>query len=510
MKSSSLVPPTLAYDIRFRGTLCGTSWARLLPGAEPVIECAQRMEDVPAIGLRKSQKRSLHRFTAAGRPLGGWIEDSFGNRVEYGPVDDVDLVLEANMFPLTACLLKFFHGIGGGRYRALLPETGETIPYTLSARDGGLESSLGERIILGADGLIAAVSFPTAEFAVERSIRRFPAWRSGKTVRRGYQPPADLLVEEVSADGVSATCVRAAQPKAVAVFVGGTGVYDRHGFTARLDLGYHRILDELARLGVASVRYERLDRPCASLAEAETRLDFDTLCDGAGRWLDWLGRQHWCTGLPKIVIGHSLGGLVALALASQREDIDGAVLLSTPGRPFRRILAEQNDWLHAQLGLSEQSTADADALHQALIGALEQDAPWSEDTVDPRLLPWKRQQRLYRSILDLDPCDFVRVGRCPLLLVHGGKDVQVPLQDARSILLAAHAVGRHATLAEQPELDHLLRRSTSQGLAALATYSDRRRRVPARVLKQIAAWACRDNGDKSGTPGPGISRNDGE
>jgi pimeloyl-ACP methyl ester carboxylesterase len=224
-------------------------------------------------------------------------------------------------------------------------------------------------------------------------------------------------------------------------------------------------------------------------------LDFDTLCGGAGRWLDWLGGGDWCAGLPKVVIGHSLGGMVALALANRRPEIDCAVLLSTPGRPFRRIIAEQHDWLHAQLGLSEESTADAKALHQALIAALEQDTPWSEATVDPRLLPWKRQHRLYRSILDLDPRELIQVGRCPLLIVHGGKDVQVTVEDARLLLRAAQSAGRHATLTEQPELDHLLRRGTSQGLAALGAYGDRRRRVPLRVLKEIAAWTLRNNGE---------------
>lgn len=487
MKDVASIPATLAYDIRFRDVLCGTSWARLLPGNEPVIECGQRMNDVPAIGLRKARKRSFHRFTAEGRPLGGWMEDSFGNRVEYGPAEGADLVLESNMFPLTAYLLKLFHGTGGGRHLALLPETGETIPYTLSAKDGGLESSLGERIVIGADDLIAAVSFPAAEFTVERCARRFPAWRPGKAVRRGYRPPPDLLVQEVSIDGIAATCVRPAQPKAVAVFIGGTGVYDRHGFTTRLDLGYHQVLDGLARLGVASVRYEKLDHSCASLAEAEERLDFNALYDGAGRWLDWLGRQDWCAALPKVVIGHSLGGMVAMSLATQRQDIDGAVLLSTPGRPFRRIIAEQHDWVSAQLGLSEPSAADARALHRALIAALEQDVSWGEDTVDPRLLPWKRQRRLYRSILDLDPCELVRAGRCRLLVVHGGRDVQVPVEDARRLRDAALAASRSVRLLERADLDHLLRRSVTGGLRGLADYGDRRRKVPVRLLRVLAA-----------------------
>lgn len=491
MSHSQSLPAFLAYDIRFKGTLCGTSWARLLPGSEPAIECFQRMADLPAIGLRKSQKHSIHRFDLAGRPLGGFIEDSRGNRVEFGPRQDVDLVLEANMFPLTVIALELFLGHKGGCYRARLPETGEVIQYEIQTKADTLQSSLGERFIFGQDGYVSEIEFPTSEFTVSRSLRRLPSWKSTPpTSSRSYEPPSDLLVETITIDGIDATCARpevSGKTRAAAVFVGGTGVYDRHGLTARGDLGYHQILDGLARFGIASVRYQKFDPACANIAEAEERLDFKALCSGAGRWLDWLAHQDWSRDLPKILIGHSLGGLVGLALAAYRHDISCLVLLSTPGQPFRRVIEMQNDWMQTQLGLSEASISDSQALRTALLAALEQEVAWDRETVDGRLLPWRRQHRLFRSILDLDPCDLARRGRCPLVIVQGGNDIQVPPHDAYLLRHSARSAGRTVTLLEYRDLDHLLKRNRAVGMAALGGYFDRRRKVPVSLVRELAS-----------------------
>lgn len=499
----------LAYDLSFKGRRCGTSWAAMRRTSDGYVEidCFQRMERVDAIGMPAFRKRSFYRFTSAGALLSVRMEDSFGGHREFTAEgrhlrikdreislqEPIDLIIESNVVPLVALQLNHFLGTRTGDYHALLPETGAVVPYSLERTDGGLVSSMGEFITLGEDGLIAEITYKVGEFKVVRSHRPLPRWsKDWKAARPAYVPPQDILVMDhalVGADKeVEATCVRPGSPvaaRAVAVFVGGTGAHSRHGFAGMIDLGYHQFLDDLARLGIASVRYEKFDRRAVTLEEAEEQLDFATIAHDAERWLDWLSGQDWASGLPKVVIGHSLGGMVALDLATRRADVAALVLLNAPGRSLRAVTESQHQWLMANLGLSDKSEEDMTSLRAALLAALESDASWS-DAIDGRLQPLKRKWRLYKSILDIDPAALASRGSCPMVIVQGGKDVQVAASDAERLAEAATAAGRRVTFIQAPDLDHLLKRATKDGLGAMMAYADRRRKIPKALIRRIA------------------------
>lgn len=490
--------PSLAYDLYFKDTLCGTSWARLeeKPRSRTIIiECFQRMNDIEAIGLRKFRKHSVYRLTRDGVFKSARIEDSFGNEVSFDASDILangrfDLVLERNQTPLLALYLKRFLGSEGGTYRALIPETGQVISYRLTASDHALESSLGERLVLDKNSVITQVVYKLSEFTVRRSKRPLPRWQPfRKQTGTSYAPPQGLICKDVVLSDVEATCVRPkppSRPFAAGVFIGGTGVYTRHGFTAQFDIGYHQLLDSLARHGLASVRYEKFDSKAANLTQAEERQDFASLRKGAENWLDWLNDQPWARKLPRIVIGHSLGGLVALALAARRKDIDAVLIMSTPGQCFRQIITNQREWFLQHLPVSKRSKAELTHLQELLIATLEEKRPWALADLDPQLQPLKRKLRLYKSVLDLDPLALVSKGTCPLLIVQGGMDVQVAPKDAERLLNAARAAGRPARLILDSELDHLLRKSNAQGIQAISHYGDKKRRVPASLIRLVA------------------------
>ncbi|HTH17140.1 MAG TPA: alpha/beta fold hydrolase [Magnetospirillum sp.] len=499
----------LAYDLFFNGKCCGTSWAamRQCPDGTVKIDCYQRMERVDAIGMPAFKKRSSYRFTSTGGLVCGRMEDSFGGTKEFeidgetlhvkdreAPLQGrTDLVIEANMAPLTALQLKHFLGNRPGTFRALLPETGALVPYSLELKDGRLVSSMGETIELADDGAISEVTYKVKEFKVVRSRRPLPKWtRNWVTSRPTYVPPADLLLEDhvlatpdKEVEATSVTPGTPIKPRAAAVFIGGTGAYSRHGFAGRIDLGYHQLLDDLARYGIASVRYEKFDRRAATLEEAEELLDFTTLGQDAERWLDWLNNQAWAAGLAKILIGHSLGGMVALDIATRRPDLAAVVLLNAPGRSLRAVTEAQHAWLMANLGLSGKSEEEMTALRKTFLAALETDQPWN-DAIDGRLQPFKRKWRLYKSILDIDPAELAKRSSCPVVIVQAGKDIQVAASDAGRLAEAATSPGRRVTLIEPPDLDHLLKRATKEGIAAMTAYADRRRRIPKDLIRRIA------------------------
>lgn len=499
-----------SYDIYFQDTLCGTAWARTLDrgdAGEIRIECFLRFRDVPAIGLKMARKKSLHTLTADGHPRHVEIQGDNGDALEitvsdqtmnFGkgdiPLDrPVEFAMESNVIPLFAIWWEGIKGRETGTFRRLLCESGVLIDYELTMKDGNLVSSLEETFVLDGQGEIAEVRLKASDFSVRRGKSRFP--KRTFTMPDGkpeYHAPTDILVEDtliIEADKeVEATVARPLQGAvhAVAVFIGGTGIYGRHGFTPNIDIGTHQLLDDLARQGIASVRYEKFDRRVSNAVEADGAIDFDTLAGDAERWVNWLDGQSWADGLPRILIGHSMGGTLALAVAAGNPDIAACVLLNAPGRPLIEIIAQQIDWHQTHNPASDEAEAEARQLHQELLDALALDGEWTAENVDRRLLAVQHQRRFLKSVIHMDPTDFVPRSTCPLVVVQGTRDVQVSWEDACLLRDAAQAADRPVRLIEAHGLDHLLKRNKETGMGALAAYRDRRRRIPIAFIRDLA------------------------
>ena len=501
------------FDLFFQGERCGSSWARMsaLGSRGWEIECRQIMLDVEAVGIRSSRRQSHYCFDAQGDLTSALIHDHFGNHLAVSvkadqlivgdqrrPLEEpINFVLESNMVALSAVQLEQNMPHGAIKYRAFLPETGACIPYELTLCDDGHESSLGERYGLDRDRRIVSLRLAQPDFECRRGQRAFPKWSlTSLPPRFIYHPPDTIRVQEKQMPfGAStksnwdATLVRhlgQGDPIAAAVFVGGSGVYNRHGFTPSFDIGYHQLLDDLAAEGIASVRYEKFDPTAVSLDEAEGKLGFDELSENARAWMAWLDNQRWAKTIPKILIGHSLGGLVALELSRRETPLDMIVLLSTPGRTFRQVTKEQHGWFLKTATTSRLADRESDHQRREFIKALESKDEWTPENVDGWILAQKRVRKLYRSILDMDPCEMVSYGQCPILIVQGTADVQVANEDAARLVAACERAQRPHQVIYAAQLDHLLKKNSKTGFAALNAYADRRRRIPIALIRQIA------------------------
>ncbi|MBF0246928.1 MAG: hypothetical protein HQL36_02480 [Alphaproteobacteria bacterium] len=393
----------ICFDLLHQGGRCGVSWARSSnkPGCGVTFDVRQETFDAPAIGLTKTRRASRYDFDNRGVLASAELWDHRGNhvRLERGMWQgEARFVLEKNAMALTAALLEGFGYRGDTSLTTLIPETGATLPYTLSAMNGGWRSTLGESLRLDAHGRVQNVAVAGTDFTFTRANRRFPQWDLQDIVPdHVYRPPRHIRTQDVniplgpdSAPPRMATIARPkgrAKPSAVAVFIGGTGVCDRHGRTSAFDIGYGQLLDDLAAEGVASVRYERFPANAVNLDEAEGRLGFSELCKDAAAVLDWLSAEPWARGLSKIVIGHSLGRLAALELSRTRDDLAAAVVLSTPGRTFRAVVQAQQGWMLGHMDTSRNTKRELRALTEQAFKLLESGKDWTPETVDARLLP---------------------------------------------------------------------------------------------------------------------------
>lgn len=255
-----------------------------------------------------------------------------------------------------------------------------------------------------------------------------------------------------------------AQGAPVVLIIPGSGPTDRNGNNP---LGVHaatyRLLAEgLAAHGIASVRIDK--RGMFGSAAATPDANDVTLDDYAHDVLTWVTTLRQRTGASCIwLLGHSEGGLVALAAAQAQTDICGLILVATAGRPVGVVLREQ---LRA-------NPANAPYLDNAfaVLDALKAGHTVAAANIDPVLLPLfnPQVQRFLMSELTRDPAALIARQTRPVLIVQGLRDLQVGRDDAERLAQA----NPHASLVLIPDTNHVLKTvRTDDRDENLATYAN--------------------------------------
>jgi pimeloyl-ACP methyl ester carboxylesterase len=154
--------------------------------------------------------------------------------------------------------------------------------------------------------------------------------------------------QQVAAAGFPATLVEPSDPDAlVLMLISGSGPTDRDG-NSRLGVSasyLSKLATKLGEHGIGSLRFDKRGVPGSQPVEREANVTMATFADDAKAVLDWLERRS--DQRPVILVGHSEGGLVALAVAGRRPEVAGLVLVATPGLP-------PADTLRAQLQTLEE------------------------------------------------------------------------------------------------------------------------------------------------------------
>lgn len=257
---------------------------------------------------------------------------------------------------------------------------------------------------------------------------------------------------------------RAGPSRATIVIVPGSGPTDRDGNNP---LGvraapYRLLAEALAARGVATVRIDK--RGMFGSRAAIPDANAVTIAGYVADVRAWARAARTHTGARCVwLLGHSEGGLIALAAAQSPEGICGVVLVSTPGRRL-------GDVIRAQL---RANPANAPVLAQAL-GAL--DTLEAGKRVDPAgmhpalmALFAPQVQGFLIDLLSYDPTDLATRLRTPLLIVQGERDLQIGTEDARALA----AANPRAKLVLVPGANHVLKSVGSDDRGAnIATYRD--------------------------------------
>lgn len=289
---------------------------------------------------------------------------------------------------------------------------------------------------------------------------------------------------EVHAPGpegpLAGTLLRVGTTEAPVVLVlPGSGPTDRDGNNPMgVQANSYRLLaDSLAAEGVSSLRVDK--RGMGGSAGAVADGNAVTVADYVADTRAWIAVARAKTTAPCVwLLGHSEGGLIALA-AAKEEGVCGLVLVATPGRPLGEVLREQfraNPANAPILANAEGAIERLEAGERVDVGGMH---PALQAIFNPAV------QGFVISLFALDPARLIADAPGPVLIVQGGRDVQVPMADAERLKAAAP----DAELALFPAGNHVLKDVASDDRAAnLASYGDPNLPLAAGLADKIAMF----------------------
>ena len=296
----------------------------------------------------------------------------------------------------------------------------------------------------------------------------------------------------------------------VVVLISGSGAQNRDS-----ELLGHKpfllIADYLTKKGIGVLRFD--DRGVGESGgdrNSSTIKDFATDVSAAVEYL----KTRKETNLKKIgLIGHSEGGVIAPMVAAGTKDISYIVLLAGTGIPGDELLMQQTYLIGKASGMSEEELKQAadentkvysiiktennpDIVKQKLTAIVQEsfdklpaDQKPSQEEINSVISqqvgmatsPW------FHHFITYDPALILKDVKCPVLVLNGEKDVQVPSKANTLAIKNALEKGgnKKVTVVEFPNMNHLFQECTT---CTIDEYEKIEQTFSPIALKQISDW----------------------
>lgn len=218
---------------------------------------------------------------------------------------------------------------------------------------------------------------------------------------------------------------------------------DRNGYIDVVpgDPVYQDLSRAVTGAGMAAFRYDRRSMGTSKL-EPGQHVSFDDMVTDAKQALSYLSQRSGIDPAALAVVGHDIGGVIAMRLAATDDRVRSVVLLSTPGRPLVDVMA---DSFVAASG-AESGTAFRDVIATLLsTGALP-----DRTTIRPEHQPSvpSGQDAVLKAVYSLDPVAEASSVKVPALVVTGAQSTLVTAADADRLvgaLPSARSLGADST-----------------------------------------------------------------
>lgn len=296
----------------------------------------------------------------------------------------------------------------------------------------------------------------------------------------------------------------------VVVLISGSGAQNRDSEL----LGHKSFLviaDYLTKKGIGVLRFD--DRGVGESKgdrNIATTKDFATDVASA---VEYLKTRKEINTRKIGLIGHSEGGMIAPMVAANSKDISYIVLLAGTGIPGDELLMQQTYLVGKAAGMSEEDlkvAGDANAkiysimkkeknveeakkqlaaIIKASFDELPADQKPSNEEVDAVIAqqlaviasPW------FQYFISYDPSLILKDVKCPVLVLNGEKDVQVPSKVNTQAIKSALEKGgnKKVTVVEFPNTNHLFQECIT---CSVDEYEKLEQTFSPIALKQIADW----------------------
>jgi len=278
------------------------------------------------------------------------------------------------------------------------------------------------------------------------------------------------------------------------LIIAGSGPTPRDGVTfgSTKQLIYRDLAEHLSARGYVTLRY---DKRCVGASSCAKPASFDDFIDDARGAVDYL-REHPQVDKKRIFIfGHSEGGLIAATIgANDEQGLAGIVLAAMSGRTLAKLMREQLQNRLTEAGKPAKEVGDFMARYDRVVRGLmsgrvqfPEEKLNEKDPFDALLVSLVKQYEIVIALLVNDPLQIVNNVKYPVLVLQGGKDIQVAVKDAQFIEEALkRAEHPDATIHVLDDVDHLLK--TNKGAAGLASYADASRPLDANLLAILTEW----------------------
>ena len=256
--------------------------------------------------------------------------------------------------------------------------------------------------------------------------------------------------------------------------------------------------DYLTRKGIVVLRADKrgIGKSTGDLAKATTA-DFASDAEAGVAYL----KSRPEVDVKRIgLIGHSEGGTIAPMVAAGDPGVRFIVLMAGPGVPGDQLIAEQKRLIEEASGVTKEQAAQ-DAVRQrelfTLVETEKDDAVLEKELrakmaghvpeammdagVQQLMSPW------WRYTLTYDPATALRKVACPVLVLNGEKDLQVPpAQNLPAIRKALEEGGnKRFEIDELPGLNHLFQTAKT---GSPTEYALNEETISPVALDKIAAW----------------------
>jgi dienelactone hydrolase len=238
----------------------------------------------------------------------------------------------------------------------------------------------------------------------------------------------------------------------------------------------------LASRGIAVLRYDKRNRayPAAFAAIRGLTVKDETIDDALAA-VEFLRRDPSIDARRIVVLGHSLGGMVAPRIGQADSRIAGLIVMAGNTRQIDAMVAEQVQYLAKADGVitpQEQAQIDAAAQTVASVARLT-----PADVANPAPIGGIPVS-YWLDMRGYDPPAVARTLRQPLLILQGERDYQVTTTDLNA-WKAGLAGKADVTFKSYPALNHLMIPGSGKSLPAEYAVPGH---VDESVVADIAQW----------------------